>query len=66
MRISVNGEPRELDGPATLNDLIESLDLNPRYVAIEVNQELVSRNEHAKYQLNQGDELEIVTLAGGG
>ena len=66
MQISINGKQRTVPEPTSLTDLVHQLDLNPRHVAIEVNRELVPRGEHAKHQLNEGDELEIVTLAGGG
>lgn len=66
MQISVNGKPRTLETKMTLSGLVEELDLNPRHVAIEVNRELVPRAEHAKHEIQSGDELEIVTLAGGG
>ena len=66
MQISVNGKSHTIDDLATLSDLVEHLELNPRQVAVEVNRELVPRGNHAKYELNDGDELEIVTLAGGG
>lgn len=66
MQISINGQRRTVRQPTTLTDLVHQLELNPRQVAIEVNRELVPRGEHANHELNEGDELEIVTLAGGG
>ncbi len=64
--ITVNGDPCELDGPATIADLLRHLQLNPQQVAVEVNLELVPRRQHADYPLSPGDRLEIVTLVGGG
>lgn len=66
MTIVVNGEKRELANKTSIADLIEELELNPRQVAVEVNLELVPRAQHADHQLTDGDQLEIVTLAGGG
>lgn len=66
MNITVNGQPRELDEGATVAQLLESLDLSPRQVAVEVNLELVPRARHAEHQLSEGDRLEVVTLVGGG
>ena len=66
MTITVNGESKEVATPASVADLIEQLELNPRQVAVEVNLKLVPRAEHAQHQLADGDQLEIVTLAGGG
>ena len=50
----------------TLAALIEQLDMKPKYVAVERNRELVPRARHAECLLQPGDQLEIVTLVGGG
>ncbi len=66
MDIIVNGNPRQLDRPMSVAELLEELDLAGKYVAVEVNLELVPRARHAEHRLAEGDRLEIVTLVGGG
>lgn len=66
MEISVNGEPREIDDGGTVAQLLEALELAGKYVAVEVNLELVPRGRHSEYRLAEGDRLKIVTLVGGG
>jgi len=66
VQISVNGEPRELAEGATVAQLLEALELAGKYVAVEVNLELVPRGRHAAHRLAEGDRLEIVTFVGGG
>ena len=66
MRITLNGEPRELPGPVTLAELLPQLGLRPEHVAVELNRELVSRSRHGTTVIAPGDELEVVTLVGGG
>lgn len=66
MRISINGEGREVAPATTVADLLNALDMQPRYVAVERNRELVPRATHADCVLEDGDQLEIVTLVGGG
>jgi sulfur carrier protein len=72
MQIQLNGEPHVLEepsaaaGPVTLADLVAALDLGGRRLAIEVNQELVPRSEHASFRLRPGDRVEIVQAIGGG
>jgi sulfur carrier protein len=66
VRIVVNGETREVANVTTVADLLAELDLNVRHVAVEVNRQLVPRARHAERVLREGDELEIVTLVGGG
>jgi thiazole synthase len=51
---------------ASVAQLIAELELAPERVAVERNRHLVRRSELAATALESGDELEIVTLVGGG
>ena len=66
MQISINGESRDVAGDSTVADLLKELGMQPKYVAVERNLELVPRATHADCVLEDGDQLEIVTLVGGG
>ena len=66
MQITVNGQPREVVEGMTVAQLLDELALATRYVAVEVNLQLVPRQKHADQRLREGDRLEIVTLVGGG
>ena len=66
MRISVNGRWRETEDGSTVADLLASLSLEPARVAVERNKQLVPRKHHAETALAEQDDLEIVTLVGGG
>jgi sulfur carrier protein len=66
VKITVNGTPRELPRPLSVAELLERLEIAPRGVAVEVNLQLVPRGRHAEHQIADGDQLEIVTLVGGG
>jgi thiazole synthase len=64
--VTVNDQPHELSGSCTIGELLAQLALDPRRVAVEVNQELAPRTTHAERTLHAGDVIEIVTLVGGG
>ena len=66
MEITINGDPREVESGTTVAQLLEQLDMQPRFVAVERNLELIPRATHAECTLNDSDRLEIVTLVGGG
>jgi sulfur carrier protein len=66
MRIRVNGEDRDVADGATVASLLELLELPSGRVAVERNKRIVRRATHAETLLAEGDELEIVTLVGGG
>ncbi len=55
-----------MKSPATVAQLLEELGLDARHVAVEVNLELAPRQRHAHWALAEGDQLEVVTLVGGG
>jgi len=50
----------------TVAELLEQLGLAGKLVAVEVNLQVVPREQHAACKLAPGDRLEIVTLVGGG
>ncbi|HEX6044325.1 MAG TPA: sulfur carrier protein ThiS [Pyrinomonadaceae bacterium] len=66
MRVYVNGEPRELDHPLTLAELVIELDLPPSRIAIELNRTVVRRNDWSATTVNDDDRIEIVHFVGGG
>jgi len=66
VKIFVNGEPRDVNAGTTIAQLLESLRLDPRTLAVELNLDVIPRGRHAECVLQEGDRLEIVTLVGGG
>jgi sulfur carrier protein len=66
MQIELNGQPREIASGTFVAALVAELELDPRYLAVERNRELVPRAEHATALLAEGDRIEVVTLVGGG
>ena len=66
IQISCNGERRTVAPGTSVAALLADLGLEPKHVAVEVNLQLVPRTRHAECVLNDGDQLEIVTLVGGG
>jgi sulfur carrier protein len=66
MQVTINGESRELPGELTVSQLLVTLELTGRRVAVEINRELVTRSLHETRKINSGDVIEIVSLVGGG
>jgi sulfur carrier protein len=66
MRIEINGEPRDVLASTTIAALLDNLGLGDKPVAVEVNQLIVPRAEHAAHALREGDRLELVQFVGGG
>ena len=66
MHILLNGEACEVANDTTLADLLGTLDLSNRRFAVEINEELVPRSEHAAHKLQPDDRIEVVQAIGGG
>lgn len=66
MTITVNGEPTEIAEETRLADLLRTLEIRAEHVAIERNHKVVPRRDFAACQLQAADNIEIVTLVGGG
>ena len=66
MQIFVNGDTLELQEGAALIDLLELLSLADAKVAIELNQGIMPRSQHARQRLTHQDRVEIVHAIGGG
>ena len=65
MKLTVNGEPREV-AATTVLALLEELGLNPGTTVVERNAQIVDRTSYRETALADGDILELVRLVGGG
>lgn len=66
LTLVVNGERRDMPAGATISDLLERVGVGTAACAVEVNRTLAPKATHATRRLRDGDEVEIVTLVGGG
>ena len=64
--ITVNGSPVEIEAPMTVEQLLDTVDVPPNYLAVEVNADVVPRQEYGERVVGAGDDVEVVTLVGGG
>jgi len=65
MQVTLNGELREITSQ-TMLQLLESLGIDPRKVAVERNAAILPRAEYAVTAVAAGDRIEIVHFVGGG
>lgn len=80
VEIKLNGEPYSIESSSTVENLLQQLAKNRQSkqnssqtqsgnlgaVAVELNAEIVPHNQFGQTQLESGDEVEVVTLVGGG
>jgi sulfur carrier protein len=65
MKLTINGEPREVSA-ATLAALLRELDYEGNWLATAHNGEAVPAGERARCRLSEGDRIEILSPMKGG
>ena len=66
IQVRLNGKDREIDSGVSVQELVESLDLNPKLIVVELNGEILSRDSFGEVQVSEGDQVELVHFVGGG
>jgi thiamine biosynthesis protein ThiS len=67
MKLTVNGDERKFDQcTMSVEELLDKLDIEAKYLAVQVNDEVVKRGTFAEIVLRDGDTVQIVQFMGGG
>ena len=66
MKITCNGETKEITQDTTLVSLIRDMDLNPDTVVAECDGSIIKRDEYDTLILSEGNVLELIRFVGGG
>ena len=66
MRIILNKDVQIIPDNISIDDLLERLNIETKYIAIEVNETIVSKSEYNKFSLKENDNVEIINAVGGG
>ena len=64
--VTVNGKPRQVEGPLSVTAFLKTLDINAGQVAVAINGEVVTRSEWKDATVKDGDAVEVVRAVGGG
>ncbi len=66
IKLTLNGRPHELPSETALPQLLESLGVDRRLVAVAHNGDVVPRDRYETISLRDGDRVEVVRMVGGG
>ena len=66
MEVFVNGGSRNVPAGVSLLELLQSLELDPSRVAVELDRRIVKREKWPQTSLHEGARLEVVQFVGGG
>ena len=66
MKLQVNGEPMDVAEGTTAAQLVEQHKLKPELVVVELNRNILKRDQLVSTVLQEADQVEIVHFVGGG
>ena len=66
IKINLNGKPLYIPTGTTVFRVIKKIKVQPKKIAIELNREIINKNNIRKIFLKNKDRLEIVHFIGGG
>jgi len=66
IQVRVNGKDRDIEPGQTIHALLESFELHPGMVVVELNKEILARDTYGAFEVRQGDTIELVHFVGGG
>jgi len=66
MHIILNGDPHDYPDHFSASQLLDTLGLTGKRLALEINSEIVPRSRFDSHLIQPGDKVEIVHAIGGG
>jgi thiamine biosynthesis protein ThiS len=66
MKITLNGEKKDIPDNTCVLGLLEFLAIQHQRVAVELNEVIVKKDRYAETVVNEGDSIEVVAFMGGG
>jgi thiamine biosynthesis protein ThiS len=66
MNIFVNQKKTIISKESTIISILTNLDIEDKYLAIEVNETILPKSEYDKYIIQENDKIEIINAIGGG
>lgn len=66
VQVRLNGKERDIAAGQTVRALLESLELHPSLVVVELNREILARDTYGVVPVKEGDTIELVHFVGGG
>jgi len=66
IKIKINGIEKEIPKNSTIKDLLSSLGVLEKTMAVAVNMKIVKKDKWNSYILKEGDKVEALNFVGGG
>ncbi len=66
INIQLNGKSYKIKSNSNIDNLLKKIKVESKKVAVEVNKEVLCKENYKKYKIKINDKIEIVTFVGGG
>lgn len=66
MKIKINGKEKQFDDGLTVKQLLDYFNISVDKVVVEVNGDIIQKENFQKVLLKDGDKVELVQFVGGG
>lgn len=66
MKITLNGEPREVAADLSITALLDMFGFKPEATVVERNADIIDRAQYPKTIISEGDTIELIRFVGGG
>lgn len=66
MKIEINGDPKDLQNPTSLEQLIQELLTDTKGMAVAINNQVIPKTEWAQTDLKDHDKVLLITATQGG
>jgi len=66
IKIKINGIEKEIPQNTTIKDLLSSLNVLDKTMAVAVNMKIVKKDDWDKFVLKENDKVEALNFVGGG
>ena len=66
MNIFVNQKKIIISKESTIINILANLDIEDKYLAVEINETILPKSEYDKYIIQENDKIEIINAIGGG
>ncbi len=64
--MKINGKDINLKGDKTIRDLLLELKIKENRVVVELNREIVAKEDYSNINLKDDDTIEVISFVGGG
>ncbi len=66
MKVTINGTAKNIEENTTIKELLNSLGVLDKTMAVAVNMKIIKKDDWDKYKLKENDKIEALNFVGGG